>query len=116
MINKLKSTSGESIAETLVAVLIAAFALLMLAGSINTSSNLITQSQNKLEEYYSENNSLVMKNTESGGKVKVQPGTADITVKTDEGVTPAVSETFSTEAYYKLDSSIGNQSLITYGG
>lgn len=113
MINKLKSTSGESIAETLVAVLIAAFALLMLAGSVNTSSNLITQSQGKLEEYYSENNDLVTKNTDSGGKVTT--GQAVITVKT-EGTTTYVSEIFDKETYYKLESNIGNQALITYGG
>ncbi len=113
MINKLKSTSGESIAETLVAVLIAAFALLMLAGSVNTSSNLITQSQSKLEEYYSENNDLVMKKIDSGRKVTT--GQAVITVKT-EGTTTYVSETFDKETYYKLESNIGNQALITYGG
>ena len=55
---KLKSNSGESIAETLVAVLIAAFALLMLAGTINTASNLITNSKAKLKTYYEGNNKL----------------------------------------------------------
>ena len=58
MKNKLKSNDGESIAETLVAVLIAAFALLMLAGTVNTSSNLITKSQNTLKEYYESENNL----------------------------------------------------------
>lgn len=55
---KLKSRSGESIAETLVAVLIAAFGLLMLAGTINSASNLITNSKKKLSEYYEANNTL----------------------------------------------------------
>lgn len=55
---KLKSTSGESIAETLVAVLISAFALLMLAGTINTASNLITKGQESMETYYEESNEL----------------------------------------------------------
>ena len=55
---KLKSTSGESIAETLVAVLISAFALLMLAGTINTASNLITKGQDSMEKYYEESNEL----------------------------------------------------------
>ncbi len=113
MINKLKSTSGESIAETLVAVLIAAFALLMLAGSVNTSSNLITQSQSKLEEYYSENNDLVMKKIDSGGKVKTGPAVITVNSKNDPKY---VSEIFDKETYYELDSNIGNQALITYGG
>ena len=55
---KIKNNSGESIAETLVAVLIAAFALLMLAGTVNTSTNLITRIQNKLEAYYKADNSI----------------------------------------------------------
>jgi len=58
IVRKLKNNSGESIAETLVAVLIAAFALLMLAGTINTASNLITNSKNRLKVYYDENNRL----------------------------------------------------------
>ena len=56
--NKLRSTSGESIAETLVAVLIAAFALLMLAGTVNTSTNIVIKSKEVLKSYYSLNNSL----------------------------------------------------------
>ncbi len=58
LLNKLNSNSGESIAETLVAVLIAALALLMLAGTINTASRLITTSKTKLDAYYKENNAL----------------------------------------------------------
>ncbi len=57
-LEKLNSRSGESIAETLVAILIAAFALLMLAGTINTASNLITDSSEKLDTYYTTNNNL----------------------------------------------------------
>ena len=56
VIKKLHSSSGESIAETLVAVLISAFALLMLAGTINSASNMITNSKNTLDDYYQKNN------------------------------------------------------------
>ncbi len=70
MIDKLVSTSGESIAETLVAVLIAALALLMLSGTIITASNLITNSQDKLEDYYQANNTLVLE-SESEGTIDV---------------------------------------------
>ena len=56
--NKISDTSGESIAETLIAVLIAAFALLMLAGTVNTSTNLVTKSREVLGEYYQANNAL----------------------------------------------------------
>ena len=49
---KLKSRSGESIGETLVALLIAAVALVMLAGAISASSDVIATSRKKLEKYY----------------------------------------------------------------
>ncbi|MCR5097190.1 MAG: hypothetical protein K6A70_10730 [Erysipelotrichaceae bacterium] len=48
---KLKSERGESIAETLVALLIAALALLMLASVITSSTRIITNSNNKIKEY-----------------------------------------------------------------
>ena len=66
MLKKLKSTSGESIAETLVSVLIAAFALLMLAGTVNTASGLITKGQKKMSEYYNANNNLATQDTTNG--------------------------------------------------
>ena len=53
---KINSRAGESISETLVAVLISALALVMLAGAITTASRLVTQSRNRLESYYEANN------------------------------------------------------------
>ena len=45
---KIKSPSGESIAETLVALLIAALALVMLAGAMTAASNMIAVSRKKM--------------------------------------------------------------------
>ena len=108
MINKLSSTSGESIAETLVAVLIAALALLMLAGTINSASRIITRSQQELSNYYSVNNQM----TDYGEKLN----TCKITV-TDSG--SLISETWETEPYRKLTSTdskiIGDHNLVTFG-
>lgn len=62
MMNKLKkklsSQAGESIAETLVALLIAALALIMLAGAITTASGVVVRSRNVLSQYYAENEEL----------------------------------------------------------
>jgi len=79
MTRKLKSRSGESIAETLVAVLIAAFGLLMLAGTINSASNLITNSKKKLSEYYEANNTLASATSTSGtdGSVSINEATGE---------------------------------------
>ena len=56
---KLRSSRGESISETLVAVLISALALVMLAGAIATASRLVTSSRTKLGRYYDSNNAMV---------------------------------------------------------
>lgn len=80
LLKKLKSNSGESIAETLVAVLIAALALLMLAGTINTASRLITRSKTALDAYYTENNKLSehsSSNSSGTSTVTVSSGAAD---------------------------------------
>ena len=106
MINKLSSTSGESIAETLVAVLIAALALLMLAGTINSASRIITRSQQELSNYYSVNNQM----TDYGEKP------CKITVT---GSGSLISETWETEPYRELTSTdskiIGDHNLVTFG-
>ena len=52
LIKKMNSTSGESIAETLVALLIASLALVILASMIQSTSNSIIKSKNKMNAYY----------------------------------------------------------------
>ena len=51
---KLKNRAGESIGETLVALLISSLALLMLAGAITSASRIITDSNRAMQTYYSE--------------------------------------------------------------
>ncbi|MBR0399948.1 MAG: hypothetical protein IJH95_03930 [Mogibacterium sp.] len=52
---KIHSKSGESISETLVALLISALALVMLAGAVGASSRIVTNSRNRINEYYDAN-------------------------------------------------------------
>lgn len=56
--SKLKGSAGESLAEVLIALLIAALALTMLASVISTSARIITQSKAKMKDYYDRNNVL----------------------------------------------------------
>ncbi len=88
-LKKIKSRSGESIAETLVAVLIAALALLLLAGTINTASNMITKSKDLLDTYYTANNNLALE--------KTKIGTLTVTMQDDAGI--SVSESWSVNYY-----------------
>lgn len=61
---KLRSQAGESIAETLVAVLVIAVALTMLAAMITATANMVKNSEKKMNEYYTANAAL---ETLSGG-------------------------------------------------
>ena len=103
MIRKLKSSSGESIAETLVAVLIAALALLMLAGTINSASRLITTSKSALETYYHENNAMA----DYDGSP-----TCSVTVTGSE-----ISNSWDSVPYHQLSGSsmIGSKTIIAFG-
>ncbi len=51
-VKKLHSRAGESIGETLVAVLISALALLILAGAISAATRVITRSDTAVNEFY----------------------------------------------------------------
>ncbi len=59
--NKLRSRAGESIGETLVALLIAALALLMLAGAVSSASKIVTRNKAAMEEYYATKQDTTMK-------------------------------------------------------
>lgn len=56
---KLSSQAGESIGETLIALLISALALVMLAGAVSTAMRIVTNSKEKIDVYYKVNNALV---------------------------------------------------------
>ena len=56
---RLRSSSGESLSETLVALLLAALALAMLAGVIASGARMINAQKDKLEKYYSRNEAVV---------------------------------------------------------
>ena len=55
---KLGGCGGESLAETLIALLIAALAILMLANMIVTSSDMIHRSREHFDAYYMQNSIL----------------------------------------------------------
>ena len=82
---KLRSRKGESIGETLVALLISALALLMLAGAVSSAANIVTTSKNKMETYYTADNSAVEEIRAKWASV-FSDGSGALTP--DSGVTP----------------------------
>lgn len=59
IMRKLSSQAGESIGETLVALLISALALVMLAGAVSSGMRVVTNSKEKMNAYYQVNNAIV---------------------------------------------------------
>ena len=53
VMEKMCSRAGESIGETLVALLISALALLMLAGAVSSAGKIVTRNKTAMETYYS---------------------------------------------------------------
>lgn len=52
MKKKLRSQAGETLAETLITVLIIAVAMTMLAGMISATASMVKTSETKMNEYY----------------------------------------------------------------
>ena len=68
---KLRSCAGESLTETLVALLISALALLMLAGAVTSATRVITRSKDKMTQYYAADAGLANR-TAAGRSLNVE--------------------------------------------
>lgn len=97
---KLSSTKGESITETLVALLISSLALVMLAGAISAASNMVTKTKQKLVDYYAANEVVV--NMDGSG-------TSDtLTVK------PQGGGQFTVDIYSYENNVFRNNNIVSY--
>ena len=65
MLAKLRSRAGESLTETLVALLIAALGLVILAGAISSTMNMVRNSKTRMTSYYSANNAVEKKTADN---------------------------------------------------
>ena len=92
MKRKLKSRAGESLAETLVSLLVAVVALVMLASAMTSAANQVNRSRTLLDAYYEANES-------EAGVVKQTSGKA-----VEKGVTVTVTDNGDNET------AIGDQS------
>ena len=100
-ITKRRAQAGETIAETLVALLISALALTMLAGSITSSAKLVQKSRDKLDAYYTSNEEdgvITMKSGGSAGTVTIKEETTDVSNKLSDqtiGITYYINDEFT---------------------
>lgn len=95
---KLQSRIGESLAETLVAVLVIALALTMLAGMITATANMVTRSKETMNTYY-----------EANAKLETLEESESMTLNTTGSLTIEVSVNATT------NSTFSRTPVIAYG-
>ncbi|MBR0409673.1 MAG: hypothetical protein IJI25_01540 [Eubacterium sp.] len=103
-VQKIRSSKGESIGETLVALLISTLALTMLAGAITTTSNIVKNSREHLGRYY-------LKNEDDNGVVKMTG--ADDTKKIQITITESGGLGISEDVYYYQNGEFGSKKTVT---
>lgn len=103
---KLKSKSGESITEVLVALLVSSLGLMILAGMISSSFRLISGSRNAVERYVDAQNELVERD-DGGAEGTLRVSSDDFNRLTDD------DETDINVYYYKND--VAGRPVISYG-
>ena len=104
--HKLRSNAGETIGETLIALLISALALVMLAGAISSTANMITASDRQMGKYYDGDDNLVKQTTPGGDPLTVTLTGKIGTIKTIEIHTSKIR-------WYKNDA-FANKPVVAY--
>ena len=79
LLDKLKSSNGETISETLVATLIAALSMVMFASMVIASKNIISNSKSAVENYYKCNSSMMASRASGGDEVETEGVTINFT-------------------------------------
>lgn len=105
-VRMLTSNAGESIGETLIALLISALALVMLAGAISSTARMITASDKQMGKYYNGDDNLVKQTTQGGNPLTVTITGENGTVKTIESHTSKIR-------WYKNDA-FANKPVVAY--
>ncbi len=111
---KLRERRGESLSETLLALLISALALAMLAGAISSAANVITRGKEQMELYYAADAYIARHDGESVEDVNKSITGVTVTINEElaEG-SGALSKEYSTTCYE--NDAFGAKPVISYG-
>lgn len=104
---KLHSTLGESIGETLVALLVSTLGIMLLAGMIVASTRLIMQSEETLSKYYTANNII------SAQDIGDTKGQLKITIA-DKSVSRHFYDIVIEDVNCYTNTEIGNTPIVSY--
>ena len=98
----LRNKRGETIAETLVAILIAGISVAMLTAMISVSAGITQKSTDSFSSYYSGNNAVAGKNSSA-----MADGTGSVSI-TAEGLTYTLGSGSMEVNYYTNDQAVHN--------
>lgn len=111
VVKTIRSQAGESIAETLIALLVASLALVMLAGAISAGASVVEKGRDAIKHYYN-NTEYIMNHEGEHDEDKTGNGTDAITIK-DTSDTGTVSD-ISTSISYYYNKTFGKTPVVTY--
>ena len=114
ILKKISSQSGETIAETLVALLIASLALMMLAGAVSSAMNVVTKSKEAVNEYYTVNNAVVARETAKPTGLNVNETTGKFTDKLNITIPGLLPSSTPIEVTYWKNEQISGTPVIAY--
>ena len=101
--NKTRSRSGETLAEVLVALLVATLALMILAGMISSTTSIVKASESKMDDYYAEN-----------AKLENISGTeTPVTITIEDTTDTPVTHTFDVKLNYYENQIFGASKTVT---
>lgn len=109
ILQKLRERSGESITEVLVAVLVSAVGLVLLAGMITATANLVEKSKNMMKDYVVSENTVVERYGSSGpeGTIEMKSGVQSIKLTDDHA-------SASVKVVYFVNPGIGGVEVVSY--
>ena len=107
-LKKKLGSRGETLTETLAALLVAVIALALLAGMIVSSTRLIYSSRDRLDEYYTENNALITLRADNKAAIQLSNEAGPLRL-TDEQSAGTIS------VVYYTNKSIGYDTNSTKG-
>lgn len=99
----MRSERGETLVETLFAILVASLSLLMLAGTLASSLSLIETSRRLLEEYHAANESVVRARAGTEGAIAIE---------TRSGATTHTIATIDVEFFE--NTTLGDTPVVSY--
>lgn len=115
LIRKCRNQSGETIAETLIALLVSALALTMLAGSITTATKVAESSDKTLKQYYAVTNTVAEGTGSSGvadGKLKT--GNGYVSIYETDPAKDLLSGDGRTGIAFRVNSGLNTKPIVAY--